>query len=596
VSRVAYLVLSHRAPDQLARLARVLRDEDAGSLVVIHHDPTGPPLPADLTGDRILAFPDPRPVTWGDWSSVEAVIRPLRWLLDRHEFDWVAVISGQDYPVRPPSQIAADLAATQADALLDHDQIDVRWAGTEGRLRYLSRVYALPHLAFTQTVPASLRKAVRGAGFLAAERFTLLWIRSVRPMGRVLVGHRTSPPVPRERLQGGSDWFTLNRRAAEILVAETEHGGPLVEHFKRTLEPGEAYFHTVLANHPDLQVEPDNRRHIAFTGGSAHPTTVTAAEAERAARAGAHFARKFDLEQEPDALDTADRLRASPPPAREQPRVAVLVPCFNSGELIRETLASLREREPLELVVVDDASTDPATLALLDELRNDGVTVIRHEHNQGLAAARMTGLRNTHAPYVFPLDSDDLAVAGALAALADRLDAEPKAAACVADYQEFGTSDVLRAVPDRLDPYRIAFTNEYPVTSLFRRTALERAGGWREPHPEQRGYEDWNLWMTLAEQGEQITHLGPGRPGYRRRLHAPGLDAAARRHHADIYAALRAGHPRLFAALKQNRRASDLSPPRRALYPLVYGDRKLLRGEKAIKPWLDRVGIWTARR
>ena len=49
--------------------------------------------------------------------------------------------------------------------------------------------------------------------------------------------------------------------------------------------------------------------------------------------------------------------------AAPQPRVAVVIPCFNAGQLLPEALASLQEPEPLEIVVVDDASTDPATLA-----------------------------------------------------------------------------------------------------------------------------------------------------------------------------------------------------------------------------------------
>ena len=91
----------------------------------------------------------------------------------------------------------------------------------------------------------------------------------------------------------------------------------------------------------------------------------------------------------------------------------------------------------------------------------------------------------------------------ASARAADLLEANPDAVACIGDYEEFGNDAIVRAVPDVLDPYRIAFTNEYAITSLFRRTAVERRGGWRDPLPAHRGYEDWNLWMDLAERGER---------------------------------------------------------------------------------------------
>jgi glycosyltransferase involved in cell wall biosynthesis len=275
-------------------------------------------------------------------------------------------------------------------------------------------------------------------------------------------------------------------------------------------------------------------------------------------------------------------------------RVAVVVPCFDGGAMVREAVRSIAEAEPVELVVVDDASADPVTLAALTALQRDGTRVLRLPENVGLAGARNAGLRATSAPYVFPLDADDLLLPGVLAAAADRLDADPAAAACVGDYQEFGSSSVTRAVPARLDPYRVAFTNEYPVLSLFRRSVVERLGGWRDPFPRHRGYEDWNLWMDLAQEGAGIVHLGATM--YRRRLAAPGLNARARARHADLYHALRAGHPQLFSDLAAHRRRSDLSPLRKLLYPFVYGDRRRLGRARALKPWLDRAGIWTLRR
>lgn len=254
------------------------------------------------------------------------------------------------------------------------------------------------------------------------------------------------------------------------------------------------------------------------------------------------------------------------------PRVAVIIPCYDDGAIIGETLASLDEREPLEIIVVDDASQDAATIETLARLGEHGVRVERHERNQGLSAARMTGVRATSAPYVFPLDSDDLAVPGALAAMADRLDADPGAAVCFGDYVEFGDSERPVAVPARLDPYRLAFRNEYPVSSLFRRTALLAAGGWSDVGGEV-GYEDWNLWMSLAESGATAVHLGAGRPSYRRRLHGSRMLTDAGRRHRRLYGTLRATHPRLFAELPRHRAASDLPPLKRALYPVVYGSR-----------------------
>jgi glycosyltransferase involved in cell wall biosynthesis len=277
-------------------------------------------------------------------------------------------------------------------------------------------------------------------------------------------------------------------------------------------------------------------------------------------------------------------------------RVAVVIPCFDDGELVEQAVRSVHEDEPVELVVVDDLSTDREHLAVLERLEREGVRVLRHEQNRGASAARTTGFHATTAPYLFPLDADDLAVPGALAAMADRLDSAPEAAVCFGDYQEFGDHELVRAVPQRFDPYRVAYTNEYPISSLFRRAALEPLGGWRPNGYRGSSYEDWNVWMTLAEHGLDGVHLGPGRLTYRRRLHGERKLTRGKRKHRALYRELRELHPRLFGDLREHRRRSELAPLRKLLYPVVYGGRRRFAFEGHVKTALDRLGVWTLRR
>ena len=263
-------------------------------------------------------------------------------------------------------------------------------------------------------------------------------------------------------------------------------------------------------------------------------------------------------------------------------RVAVIVPCYNDGATVGETVTSIDEAEPVELVVVDDASTDPATAKELERLEADGIRVVRHPHNLGLVGARTTGLSETRAPYVFPLDADDCAAPGALGAMADVLDAHPQVGVCYGDYEEFGRGSVVRAVPERLDPYRLGYTNEYPVSSLFRRRALDAVDGLERSARARvlRGLEP----VAEARRARRAgVHLGPSRITYRRRLQADGgrmLDVSKTRH-PQIYRELRAAHPRLFASVREHRRRSDLSPVRKLLYPVVYGGPAPLRNRAA---------------
>jgi glycosyltransferase involved in cell wall biosynthesis len=294
----------------------------------------------------------------------------------------------------------------------------------------------------------------------------------------------------------------------------------------------------------------------------------------------------------------AARQQAPPrAPASGAARVAVLIPCFNDGGFVVAAAASVCEPEPVEVWVVDDASTERETHEALDRLEDGGCRVVRLGQNGGCGVARNVAMESTDAPYVFPLDADDLAVPGSLTQLADALDADPTAAAAFGDIEELKADRTLvRAAPDELDPFRIAYVNEMPLGSLYRKAVIAPLGGWQDPSPQLNGYEDWDLWMRLAENAAKAVHVGGGLISYRYRLHASRMTAETRRRHTLLYEALRERHRALFDALPEHRRRSSVGTIRKALYPYVYGGRRRYAFERPIKAGLDAVGVWTRRR
>lgn len=91
-------------------------------------------------------------------------------------------------------------------------------------------------------------------------------------------------------------------------------------------------------------------------------------------------------------------------------QVSIIIPCFNAGRLLLEAVESaLAQTYPdLEVIVVDDGSTDDETRLALAELKhNTNVTVIRQE-NRGASAARNAGISAASGMYIMPLDADDL--------------------------------------------------------------------------------------------------------------------------------------------------------------------------------------------
>src|SRR5437763_17005465 len=88
----------------------------------------------------------------------------------------------------------------------------------------------------------------------------------------------------------------------------------------------------------------------------------------------------------------------------QSPRVAVLVACHNDGITVRGTIDSLRVEPDIELVVVDDGSTDPRTRKALAALERDGIRVL-YQENKGPSTAWLNGLSESTAHYVLPLST-----------------------------------------------------------------------------------------------------------------------------------------------------------------------------------------------
>ena len=90
-------------------------------------------------------------------------------------------------------------------------------------------------------------------------------------------------------------------------------------------------------------------------------------------------------------------------------KVSVIVPCFNTEKYIEECVKSIVSQtyKNLEIILVDDGSTDK-TSELVDGLKKtDDRIVVVHQKNAGLSAARNTGLKKANGKYVAFIDSDD---------------------------------------------------------------------------------------------------------------------------------------------------------------------------------------------
>jgi glycosyltransferase involved in cell wall biosynthesis len=280
---------------------------------------------------------------------------------------------------------------------------------------------------------------------------------------------------------------------------------------------------------------------------------------------------------------------------RARGSVAVVIPCFNDGATLVDAVASAQSQDvPAEIIVVDDGSTDHATIALTEILEADGIRVIR-QANEGPAPARMAGVRATEADYVFPLDADDLIAPRGLERLTAVLDRNPDVAAAWGSIQSFGQLEHVHRSRPTLDPWQVSYQNHLPICSLYRREAVLEVGGWQLPG----GYEDWDLWMSLAERGWRGIGI-PDVTAHYRAQSGRRLSRSSGRH-AERMTRLRARHPSLFAARGRNRLASPaprllkIALPMIDALPLSPTRKRLLGGAATHVSYGNGLGTLVAR-
>lgn len=228
--------------------------------------------------------------------------------------------------------------------------------------------------------------------------------------------------------------------------------------------------------------------------------------------------------------------------------VSIIIPCYNAGALVEEAVASaLAQRDAdVEVVVVDDGSTDQATLEALGRVaRLPRVQCIRQD-NAGPAAARNRAIRAACGEFVLPLDADDRFAPGYAAAALAAMVATPRVGIVYCRAVKFGAEHGPWRLPE-YSPQEMAVDNVIFCSAMFRRADWQAVGGYNESL--RHGMEDYDFWLRLIQLGREVVQLPEDLFLYRVQAQSRTTRFMAERPHVvSTYATIFRDHRDFFAA------------------------------------------------
>lgn len=182
-----------------------------------------------------------------------------------------------------------------------------------------------------------------------------------------------------------------------------------------------------------------------------------------------------------------------------QKLVSVIIPIYNYGVQFEKTLNSVFESsyKNIEVIIVDDGSTDEYVLNKLDSIyENPSIKIIKQK-NSGPSAARNNGIRNSNGEFILPLDADDTIHPDYIQSCVNILKNNKNISPVYCDTLHHGQ---LQGVEQRPEwSFERLIQGPFIVNcSMFHRESFEKCGGYDE---SMRGWEDYDLWIRMAKNG-----------------------------------------------------------------------------------------------
>ena len=184
---------------------------------------------------------------------------------------------------------------------------------------------------------------------------------------------------------------------------------------------------------------------------------------------------------------------------KEEPLVSILMPIYNYGNRINQTLKSVFNQDytNYEIILVDDGSTDEYIKLKLKQLENlDRVKVV-YKENGGPSSARNEAFKHSSGDFILPLDSDDMIQPDYIKSCVNILSRNKNISPVYCDTHHVGQIQGVEQRPE-WSKERLIQGPFIVNCSMFHRDAFEKVNGYDE---SLIGWEDYDMWIRMMKIG-----------------------------------------------------------------------------------------------
>jgi hypothetical protein len=303
--RIGYIVLAHQKPKQLERLLKRLEDDSVKIFVHIDKRTDIEAFLPSFNGIKNLQLLKRFPCHWGNFGIVNATMEGIKAAI-ASDCEYIAFLSGADYPIKTKSEINHFLNANNGANFLHHYKMPADyWIPDKEINRIKKYYYNFNNKLFEYPLPIGTKSIPRNIINLVLS----LFLPKERKFPNGIVPY------------GGDYWCCLTSEALREVVHFYEKNPLVFKFLKYCLFPDEILIQTALFNSGNKElissIVNDSITEINWESRiDPSPKIYSINDFDRLANSGKMFARKFDHDQHPALAEKIDSELLNKNPSR----------------------------------------------------------------------------------------------------------------------------------------------------------------------------------------------------------------------------------------------------------------------------------------